>query len=122
MSCLYCEDTGWVCEAHPDQPWDGPHACTCGAAGAPCPACNRSTRDEPPRLPKGFEPDGEQAGCSSLTRGPNFGERGEAQHYPAGFPYRFQPLNSRQGERPSAEDASPPTEAVYSLIARSIYA
>jgi hypothetical protein len=30
---------------------------TCGAAGAPCPACNSSTPDEPPRLPNGFEPD-----------------------------------------------------------------
>jgi hypothetical protein len=37
MKCLLCEDTGWVCEAHPDQPWEGPHACTCGGAGMPCP-------------------------------------------------------------------------------------
>jgi hypothetical protein len=57
MKCQLCEDTGWVCENHPDQPWEGPHACTCGGAGAPCPACNRSAPDEPPRLPKGFEPD-----------------------------------------------------------------
>jgi hypothetical protein len=54
--CPVCEDTGWVCENHPDQPWQGPHGCTCGSAGAPC-ACNRSMRAEPPRLPKGFEPD-----------------------------------------------------------------
>lgn len=27
MKCLLCEDTGWVCENHPDQPWQGPHAC-----------------------------------------------------------------------------------------------
>jgi hypothetical protein len=26
MTCLACEDTGWVCENHPDQPWEGPHA------------------------------------------------------------------------------------------------
>jgi hypothetical protein len=38
MKCLLCEDSGWVCEVHQDQPWEGPHACTCGAAGAPCPA------------------------------------------------------------------------------------
>jgi hypothetical protein len=37
-SCLVCEDEGWVCETHPDQPSAGP-------------------QDEPPRLPKGFEPD-----------------------------------------------------------------
>jgi hypothetical protein len=24
--CLLCEDTGWVFEAHPDQPWEGAHA------------------------------------------------------------------------------------------------
>jgi hypothetical protein len=33
MKCLVCEDTGWVCENHPDQPWEGPHACQCGGAG-----------------------------------------------------------------------------------------
>ena len=35
---------------------DRPHACGCGAAGAPCGRCNPSSWDEPPRLPKGFEP------------------------------------------------------------------
>ena len=59
MKCSLCEDTGWVCENHPDQPWEGPHACACGGAGAPCPRCNAATADEPPRLPKGFKPDGE---------------------------------------------------------------
>jgi len=23
MKCLFCENTGWVCENHPDQPWQG---------------------------------------------------------------------------------------------------
>jgi hypothetical protein len=32
-----CSYTVWVCENHPDQPWEGPHTCTCGAVGAPCP-------------------------------------------------------------------------------------
>jgi len=27
VSCLRCDDSGWVCEAHPDQPWEGPRAC-----------------------------------------------------------------------------------------------
>jgi hypothetical protein len=65
MKCLCCEDCGWVCENHPnqlcenhpDQPWEGPHACTCGGAGTPCLRCNQPTPEEPPRLPKGFEPE-----------------------------------------------------------------
>src|SRR4051794_36520627 len=59
MRCLCYEDSGWVCENHPDQPWEGPHACTCGGAGAPCPRCNQSTPDDQPPLSKGFEPDGQ---------------------------------------------------------------
>jgi hypothetical protein len=55
--CLLCDDDGWVCETHSDQPFSGPHACRCGGAGMPCPQCNPSSEDEPPRLPKGFEPD-----------------------------------------------------------------
>jgi hypothetical protein len=42
--CEFCDDTGWVCENHPDRPWRGftsrIDACECGA-GAPCDACNR---------------------------------------------------------------------------------
>jgi len=54
MKCLCCEDTGWVCEVHQDQPWTGPHACTCGGAGMPCPTCNPSSKDDAPRLPRGL--------------------------------------------------------------------
>jgi hypothetical protein len=57
--CAACDGTNWVCERHPDQPWLGPHACTCGGANAPCPRCNATTIGKPPRLPKGFKPDGE---------------------------------------------------------------
>jgi hypothetical protein len=53
MNCLLCEDCGWVCEIHPDRPWDGEHACTCGGAGMPCPQCNPSDLDHPPRPPAG---------------------------------------------------------------------
>lgn len=35
VKCATCDDVGWVCENHPDRPWDGPRACTCGGAGAP---------------------------------------------------------------------------------------
>ena len=54
--CALCEDCGWVCENHPDRPWDGKHACNCGGAGAPCPRCNPSDEDDPPRPPRGFSP------------------------------------------------------------------
>jgi hypothetical protein len=53
MKCAICEDCGWVCEDHPDAPWDGKHACTCGAAGMPCPQCNPSDVSHPPRPPAG---------------------------------------------------------------------
>lgn len=56
MNCLCYEDELWVCETHPDQPFSGPHACRCGGASKPCPKCNPSSQDEPPRLPRGFEP------------------------------------------------------------------
>jgi hypothetical protein len=40
--CEACDDTGHVCENHPDLPWGGisTHidACECGA-GMPCPKC-----------------------------------------------------------------------------------
>jgi hypothetical protein len=53
--CARCEDIGWVCENHNDKPWrDGPGGCTCGA-GAPCPSCNVSNADNPPRDPSDFE-------------------------------------------------------------------
>jgi hypothetical protein len=55
-TCSLCDGGAWVCEEHPDRPWQGPNACTCGAAGAPCPHCNGAD-DEPLRLPQGFKPD-----------------------------------------------------------------
>jgi hypothetical protein len=41
--CPNCRGIGWVCENHPDKPWDDEIGCTCGA-GLPC-ECN--TGDEP---------------------------------------------------------------------------
>lgn len=55
MTCGRCDGTRWVCENHLDRPWDGPHACGCGGAGAPCPDCNKVDSDELPLLPEGFE-------------------------------------------------------------------
>jgi hypothetical protein len=43
--CVVCDDTGWVCEAHPNRPAAmfsvRPDACSCNAA-MPCPVCNPS--------------------------------------------------------------------------------
>jgi hypothetical protein len=62
MKCALCEDCGWVCEAHPDRPWEGKDACTCGGAGAPCPSCNAPENGEAPRLPKDFRTDFDNKG------------------------------------------------------------
>jgi hypothetical protein len=50
--CSRCEDLGWVCENHPERPWNKalPNGCECGA-GMPCPACNVTDADNPSRLP-----------------------------------------------------------------------
>lgn len=46
-SCRNCDNTGWVCENHPQRPWDGESgrhdACGCGA-GAPCEVCQQVQR------------------------------------------------------------------------------
>lgn len=56
MTCLVCEDCGWVCEVHQDQPREGQHACTCGAASVPCPAISRlPIIPGPLRLVKGLQ-------------------------------------------------------------------
>jgi hypothetical protein len=55
--CLRCDNTGWLCEAHPNLPWiDSPRGCRCGAPGDPCP-CNSCSIDEPPTMGPGFEAD-----------------------------------------------------------------
>lgn len=38
--CDICKGAEWVCENHPDSPWDGTDATECcGGAGMPC-VCN----------------------------------------------------------------------------------
>jgi hypothetical protein len=46
MRCIFCADTGCVCEDHQDELWEGACACTCGGAGMPTrPAtCRRKVR------------------------------------------------------------------------------
>ena len=46
MKCVLGDGCGWVCENHPDKPWEGEHACPCGGAGMPCRNCNMSGDDE----------------------------------------------------------------------------
>ncbi len=53
--CPRCDDTRFVCEAHPDRPWiDSARGCTCGAPGEPCPLCNQADMDAMPALPDDF--------------------------------------------------------------------
>jgi hypothetical protein len=60
IRCPRYDDTGWVCEAHIARPWDGPNACACGAAGAPCGRCN--VDDGTPRMPSGFKIEADKDG------------------------------------------------------------
>jgi hypothetical protein len=54
--CARCDNCRWVCENHPDKPWLGDRACSCGGAGAPCPICNASDELTAPKTPEGFQP------------------------------------------------------------------
>jgi len=54
--CPRCDDCRWVCENHPERPWEGSRACDCGGAGAPCPACNAS-EGTVPEMPDDFVED-----------------------------------------------------------------
>lgn len=49
-SCEICLGEGWVCENHPQNPWNFGDPSCCGGAGAPC-DCNTQ---RPPRA-KGKE-------------------------------------------------------------------
>lgn len=54
VTCPTCKGERWVCEDHPDVPWNGDQEC-CRGAGMPCPACNASNdRSKPPAMPPGF--------------------------------------------------------------------
>src|ERR1700722_4428055 len=56
MKCSACEDCGWVCENHPEKPWEGEHACRCGGAGMPCPTATQATTIARHRRRKVSEP------------------------------------------------------------------
>lgn len=40
VTCANCDGEGWVCENHPEVPWNGGDGC-CGGAGMPC-SCNKA--------------------------------------------------------------------------------
>jgi hypothetical protein len=42
--CANCDGEGWVCEDHPEVPWNGGDGC-CGGAGMPC-KCNAIQRKQ----------------------------------------------------------------------------
>src|SRR5712691_6019239 len=54
MACLLCDNTGWVCEEHPDRPWRGTSqradACDCVRVGMPCECNPCGGIDESPTL------------------------------------------------------------------------
>jgi hypothetical protein len=53
MACLVCDNTGWVCENHPDRPWrrNGQRADACDrGAGMPCECNPCGGIDESPML------------------------------------------------------------------------
>jgi hypothetical protein len=62
IKCSHCEDCGWGCERHTEKPWEGPHACPCGAPGAPCPVCNATNDGDAPRMPGGFKTEVDKEG------------------------------------------------------------
>jgi hypothetical protein len=62
MKCIFCADTGWVCENDPKRLWDGPHGCDCGGAGMPCSACNMADKGAAPRMPDGFKTEVDKKG------------------------------------------------------------
>jgi hypothetical protein len=47
-NCPVCHGIGWVCERHPDRPYDDEKGCACGY-GAPC-ACNDSSPPDTSRM------------------------------------------------------------------------
>jgi hypothetical protein len=55
--CARCESSRWICESHPDRPFSGSRACSCGGAGIPCPMCNPADEFTEPSPPEGFQVD-----------------------------------------------------------------
>jgi hypothetical protein len=59
FSCETSDDTGCVCENHPERPSyciPTARSCMCSGAGKPCPARNATASGGRPRTPPGFVP------------------------------------------------------------------
>lgn len=48
--CHVCGGEKWVCENHPENPWNDGNPECCGGAGMPCQTCNKK---EIPQMPPG---------------------------------------------------------------------
>jgi hypothetical protein len=53
--CARCDYSRWICERHPDRPFSGSRACTCGGAGILCPVCNPADEYTEPVAPEDFQ-------------------------------------------------------------------
>src|SRR4051812_8223099 len=87
MTCMRCQGARWVCENHPDRPFDKtlPNGCDCGA-GEPCADCNGSTESDTPNLGSTFDTITAVASGLALPRRTYMGTRSgppvsEAEHY-----------------------------------------
>lgn len=59
--CPICGGDGWVCENHPDKPWEGADVparfrCSCGGAGMPC-RCTGTSYIQLPRKEENSDDD-----------------------------------------------------------------
>jgi len=57
-----CKNAGWVCENHPDRPWQSEYANEWGDAGMPCWSCNVPDDGGAPRMPEGFKTEASKDG------------------------------------------------------------
>jgi len=56
VKCLLCEDCGWVCEAHPDRPWEANMSAAAVALALLARTVTASEDDTAPRMPKASRP------------------------------------------------------------------
>jgi hypothetical protein len=112
-ACRNCAGEEWVCENHPDRPWDGmsnrEDACGCGA-GAPCPVCSGlhfstmmeravSAIEALPESYSGWNPHDEQHDEGV--------ESGKRQAIEAIRGYAAQAMSAREGQDPQGLGVKP---------------
>jgi hypothetical protein len=52
--CLRCDNCRWVCEKHPERPWEGPTGQRLRRGRRALPFCDRTDADTVPEMPEGF--------------------------------------------------------------------